>query len=106
MQTHLERAAAAAGACAARKDADDTRRKGAESHYAQHAIPPPSRTLLTVQQLADQQPGLTVGGIRWDLFNRKSNSLEESGAIVYRGRKILIDPERYLQWLANGQRAA
>lgn len=69
-------------------------------------IPAPSRTLMTVRQLAEQQPGLTVGGVRWDLFNRETNGLAQSGALVHRGRKILIDPDRYLEWLARGQKGA
>jgi len=74
--------------------------------HLRKAVPPASRVFLTVRQLADQQPGLTVGGIRWDLFNRASNGLEQSGAIVYRGRKILIDPELYLDWMARRSEAA
>jgi hypothetical protein len=66
-------------------------------------LPRPTRTLLTVKQLTQQQPGLTEGGVRWDLFNRRTNGLEASGAIFQRGRKILIDPDRYLDWLARGQ---
>lgn len=69
------------------------------------AVPAPSHTLLTVRQLSEQQPGLTVGGIRWDLFHRATNGLEASGAVVRRGRKILIDQERYLEWLVNGRGA-
>jgi hypothetical protein len=64
-------------------------------------IPPPSRILLTVRQLAEQQPALSEGGIRWDLHNRASNGLAKSGAILQRGRRLLIDPERYLSWLAS-----
>jgi hypothetical protein len=62
-------------------------------------IPQPPRVLLTVKQFAQQQPALTEGGIRWDLFNRKTNGLAKSGAIVHRGRRILLDPVRYLEWL-------
>lgn len=69
----------------------------------QGAIPQPSRILLTVKQLADQQPGLTEGGIRWDLFNRDSNGLAKSGAVFRRGRRILLDPEVYLAWLQSRQ---
>ena len=70
-------------------------------------LPTPSRTVLTVKQLAEQQPGLTEGGIRWDLFNRDHNGLVESGAVMRRGRKILIDPDLYLDWLKdNRERAA
>ena len=70
------------------------------------AIPTPSRVLLTPRQLAAQQPGLTIGGIRWDLFNRDKNGLAQSGAVLNRGRNLLIDPERYLQWLSGADRAA
>lgn len=61
----------------------------------------PSRTLVTVQQLAASQPGIGEGAIRWDLFNRRTNGLEASGAIVRRGRKVLLDLDRYLDWLAG-----
>lgn len=64
-------------------------------------LPAPSRTLLTVKQLAQQQPGLSVGGIRWDLFNRHTNGLARSGAVIQKGRKLLLDPERYIAWLAS-----
>jgi hypothetical protein len=56
---------------------------------------------LTVRQLAEQQPALSEGGIRWDLHNRGTNGLAKSGAILQRGRRLLIDPERYLSWLAS-----
>lgn len=63
------------------------------------SIPPPSRVFLTVKQLAGQQPSLSEGGIRWDIFNAERNGLATSGAIIRRGRRILINPERYLDWL-------
>ena len=70
-------------------------------------LPAPTRVVLTVKQLAEQQPGLTEGGIRWDLFNRDKNGLVAAGAILRRGRKILIDPALYLDWLnENRERAA
>jgi len=64
-------------------------------------VPPPSRVLLNVKQFAQQQPALTEGGIRWDLFNSKRNGLAKSGAIIRRGRRVLIDPDRYLEWLSR-----
>lgn len=62
-------------------------------------------SLFTVKQLAAAEPALTVPGIRWDLFHRKTNGLEESGALVYRGRRILLIPDRYLAWMARRGRA-
>jgi len=66
---------------------------------------PPSQVLYTVKQLADAEPALGVGAIREDLFYRETNGLEESGAIVQRGRRLLIHRERYLAWLIEGRAA-
>jgi hypothetical protein len=59
------------------------------------------KQLLTVRQLSEDQPALTEGGIRWDLFNRSSNGLADSGAVIQRGRRVLLDRDRYLEWLAK-----
>lgn len=55
--------------------------------------------LLTVAQLAQELEGVTEAAIRWDIFNAKKNGLEKSGAIVRRGRRILLFPERYVGWM-------
>ena len=55
--------------------------------------------LKTVNQLVDSTPALTHGGLRWDLFNADQNGLAESGAIIRRGRRILIDEDVYLRWM-------
>ena len=57
------------------------------------------KELRTVSQLLTENPALTPGGIRWDLFNRNSNGLATSGAIISKGRRIYIDPDLYLEWL-------
>jgi hypothetical protein len=62
--------------------------------------------VLTVKQLAEQQPGLTEGGIRWDLHDRQNNGLAASGAVLRRGRKLLIDSELYLAWLRTNREQA
>lgn len=58
--------------------------------------------LKTVNQILEAVPGLTPGGIRWDLFNADRNGLTASGAIIRRGRRILIDEDLYLDWLRSG----
>ena len=65
------------------------------------SAPPPSRVLLTVKQQAAEQPALFVGGIRWQIFNRHTNGLEKSGAIVRNGARVYLDREKYLAWLAG-----
>ena len=67
-------------------------------------IPAPSIILMTVRQLAEDQPALSENAIRWDIFNEDDNGLKASGAIIRRGRtgrSILLDRERYLLWLTK-----
>ena len=58
-------------------------------------------TVHTVQTLADTEPGLNEGGIRWTIFQHKS-ALVEAGAVFYSGKKLLIDRDRYIALLKNG----
>jgi len=57
--------------------------------------------LLKPSQLPERNPGLTLGGIRFDLFNRNTNGLSSSGALIFRGRRILIDEDVYLEWFRS-----
>jgi hypothetical protein len=61
-------------------------------------------TILTVRQLAESQPALTEGGIRWQIFNKDFNGLAHSGALVRVGARVLIDPDKYLGWLRTNPR--
>ena len=78
----------------------NTDRRGADPRPA--ALP----TYCTVPQMAEIEPALGVGAIRDDLFHRKQNGLEASGAVIYRGRRILLHRERYLSWLDSRRDAA
>ena len=55
--------------------------------------------ILTVEQTAKEIPALTEPAIRWQLFNRETNGLKDSGALLQNGRRVLIDLERYIEWL-------
>lgn len=56
--------------------------------------------LETVRTFAQKYPDvITEGGLRWEIFNKDKNGLKESGAILKRGKKILIDVDRYFDWL-------
>lgn len=57
--------------------------------------------LKTVSQIIQDTPGLTHGGVRWDIFNADRNGLAESGALIRRGRRILIDEDLYLRWMRD-----
>lgn len=57
----------------------------------------------TVKQLAERHPYLTESTIRWHLFNRKTNGL--SAAVIKLGRKVLIDDEKFSEWVASHREA-
>lgn len=70
-------------------------------------IPPPPRVFQTVEQLCNEQDALTVGMVRTLLFNRKTNGLQDSGAVVRVGRRLLLDRDVFLDWMwKQGQEAA
>jgi len=63
--------------------------------------------LETVKTLAEKHPGvIREGGLRWEIFNKEINGLAESRAIIKHGGKILIDSDRYLDWLSNPTQTA
>lgn len=55
----------------------------------------------SVQSFADSEPALSVGGLRWDIYQHKEELLEE-GVIFYIGRKLLIDRDRYFARAKGG----
>jgi hypothetical protein len=58
--------------------------------------------LKTISQLVQDQPGLTEGGLRWDVFNARTNGLDDFGAVIRKGRRVYIDEDAYLEWLKAG----
>ena len=60
-------------------------------------------TLLTVAQFSAKHSFATTGGLRFQIFNAKENGLEESGAIVRIGRRVLINEEKYFAWIEGQQ---
>jgi len=55
----------------------------------------------SVQSLANDINALNEGGIRWTIFQHKTDLLE-AGAIFYNGRKLLIDRDRYIACMREG----
>lgn len=55
--------------------------------------------LLTVRQFAQQHPAFPEGGLRHQIFHADSNGLNQSGALIRNGRRILIHEERFFEWL-------
>ncbi len=70
---------------------------------------PPRQTHYTVEQFATVQPAFTAAALRNLIFKAEArqstkgeirgNGLIEGGAIVRIGRKVLIDQERFFEWV-------
>ena len=58
-------------------------------------------TLSTVKQFSEKYPAFPIGGLRDRIFYKESNGLKKSGAIVQNGRRILINEEKFFQWLES-----
>jgi hypothetical protein len=63
------------------------------------------RTLKTLTQVANGQPGLTYNSLRWDIQKRKQ-ALIDKGALFRRGRIWLIDEAAYLEDMREQARSA
>lgn len=55
--------------------------------------------LQTVPQFSKSNPAFPVGGLRYQIFNEDKNGLKDAGAIIRVGRKVLIDTDKYFQWV-------
>ncbi len=64
----------------------------------------PAVVPLTVHQIVKKYPAFTVGALRWALFHRTTNGLDR--AVIQRGRRLLIDEGKFLEWMAAGDGAA
>ncbi|AOW57609.1 TPA: hypothetical protein JBK40_02365 [Legionella pneumophila] len=60
-------------------------------------------SLSTVKQFCQKYPAFTEGGIRDRIFYADSNGLKKFGAILRNGRRVLIDEEKFFQWLKENQ---
>ena len=68
--------------------------------HAQGLNPPRfshQRRLATVVEFCMKYPAFPIGGLRWLLFHREQNGLDQ--AVIKLGRKILIDEEKFFEWL-------
>lgn len=79
-------------------------------------VPPPRPVYLTVEQFSAHHPAFTPPAMRNLIFKAESrqsskgeipgNGLIEAGAILRIGRKVLIDEDRFFDWVRqqNGGR--
>ena len=61
--------------------------------------------LVKKRELIEIHPWLTLRGLEKQIFEAAYNGLYKFGAIIKRGKTVLIDLERYNQWL-DSQRVA
>jgi len=59
-------------------------------------------TLLTVNQFSEKHPAFPKGGLRHRIFHSEINGLKASGALVRNGRRVLIDEEKFFEWVKAG----
>jgi len=59
-------------------------------------------TLSTVKQFNQRHPAFPVGGLRHRIFHAETNGMLKAGVIVRNGRRVLIDEERFFDWLRSG----
>ncbi len=64
---------------------------------------PAQRSLFTIKQFAEVYPAFPIANLKWLLYQRKGNGLHK--AVVRVGRRVLIDEDRFFQWLddLNGE---
>ena len=63
-------------------------------------------TLHTIKQFSKDHPAFPEGGLRWRIFHADKNGLANSGAIIRNGRRVLIDEEKFFDWVRGGGREA
>jgi hypothetical protein len=54
---------------------------------------------FTVRQTAARHRAFTEGSLRWLIFNRNSNGFDY--CLVRIGRRLLIDDQRFIDWVAQ-----
>lgn len=57
------------------------------------------KTYLTVKQMAAKHPAFSEASLRYHIFNETTNGIDK--AIKRIGRKILINEERFFEWLES-----
>jgi hypothetical protein len=60
--------------------------------------------LFTVAQFAQEHQAFPIGGLRFRIFNELQNGLAQSGAIIRNGRRVLIDEEKFFDWVVGSQK--
>ena len=58
--------------------------------------------LLPIKHLVQRHPNIgTEASVRFQVFQAETNGLAKHGAVIRVGRKVLIDVDRYLDWVLS-----
>lgn len=55
--------------------------------------------LLTVRQFSQKHEAFPEGGLRHRIFHADTNGLAAAGAILRNGPRVLIDEDKFFDWL-------
>lgn len=69
--------------------------------------------LLPVREFSNKHPQFSEASLRYHIFRAKQrkdttdgevkpNGMEECGALVRVGRRVLINEEKFFEWIMNG----
>ena len=56
-------------------------------------------TILTVKMFSKKHPAFPMGGLRHNIFHADFNGMSKYGVLVRHGRRVLIDEEKFFEWL-------
>jgi hypothetical protein len=56
-------------------------------------------TILTIKQFVEKHKFISYAGLQNQLFHRQTNGLNVSGAIIKLGKRVLINEEKFFEWL-------
>ncbi len=59
--------------------------------------------LLTVRQFAEKHRFISEAALRNHIFYADSNGLKNTGALVRLGRRVLLDEEKFFNWIDQQQ---
>lgn len=62
--------------------------------------------LLTIKQFSGKHPAFPEGGLRFRIFNADKNGMAEAGVIVRNGRRVLLNEDRFFEWLEAQNKSA
>ncbi len=61
----------------------------------------PSSPYPTVKLFSQRHPSFSEQSVRYHIHNREKNGLDKFNALIRIGKKVLIDEERWFEWVRS-----